>query len=135
MRQLLEENDAVKLEADADRRVLIVTRKHDERRRPLDEITAAYESFRPVMLKEQYKGWGLVLDVRLALGDNSTSFEQWVTTVQVELRAQFHRIVGLVATPVGMLQMQRMRRTGRTSSLVTMDPEEALRLASPLTDR
>ena len=68
--------------------------------------------------------------MRAAPGRNDSQFEASVGAMRPELDRLFRRVVMLVATAAGALQVRRLAREQGRESLVTEDESEALRLCS-----
>ena len=127
--RVLGADDFIRIEADDSRRVVIARRSA----RPAPE--------RPDLLwhkalelldedEEPRDEWGLVIDVREAVGRNDADFERALRPLREMARARFARVVILVRSAVGQLQIERLGREDGTELIVTRDPEQALLLAA-----
>ena len=131
MRTILWEGDHVRVEEDAAKKVVLVIRKATRVESP-EELEAAYlASMR--RLRPEHREFGLVLDGRAALGRNEPEFEKKMNAMRERVEQHVGKIVFLVATATGELQMRRMAREGgRDPGPIAHDLDEAIRLASPL---
>lgn len=73
---------------------------------------------------------GIVIDMRLAPPNNDDSFEMAMEGLRGAVRRTFARVVVLVASAVGELQINRLGSRDSTRYHVTRDPSEAFRLAA-----
>jgi hypothetical protein len=123
------ENDHVIVEELPKERVLVVTRKAT----PLssgDELPKSIRSLIEPILPGRRK-WGIVFDARAAIGRNDPKFEAAMDEFQHWVEKHFDRVVLVVATSTGQLQMQRSKREGTWAhATVTRDFDEAVRMAS-----
>jgi hypothetical protein len=127
MRQIILENEYMRVEEDDEYRVIVAIRKST----PASSVSAIVTTFEDLntMLASRHRGWGLVIDARLAPGNNDESFERPIRLLMQDAAKRFPRIVVLVATAAGVLQANRVRKGG-VQTAVTRDPDEALAMAS-----
>ncbi len=127
MRHTIIENEHLCVEEDELHRVIVLTRRNTRLRVPTEVATIYGELSRH--LQPRHSGWGLLIDVRQAPGNNDVSFEGQVQSLIQDAERRFSRVVVLVSTAVGELQARRIGRDGKRP-LLTRDPDEALALAS-----
>ncbi|MCH9688679.1 MAG: hypothetical protein K0V04_45025, partial [Deltaproteobacteria bacterium] len=94
----------------------------------LEEIAKAYNAV-TALVRPEHQSFGLVLDSRESAGRNDPEFESLATNLRAQADASFARVVVLVATAVGELQVRRMAKSARHDALVTRDETEAMQLA------
>lgn len=127
------DNEHLVVEVHPGERVVVVRRKAT-RPETVAELEAAFTE--AVSIAGDYRGWGLLIDSRLAPGRSDEEFEQRVTRLRARVDPIFSRVVMLLGTAVGVLQAQRLQSERRSESpnaaetLFTRDPDEAMRLAA-----
>jgi hypothetical protein len=77
----------------------------------------------------QHRSAGVVVDMRQAPSRNDTGFEQAMQGLRAQVEARFARTVVLLATRVGILQVNRITRADGAASIATTDEAAALRFA------
>lgn len=92
------------------------------------ELTAANEAVVSKFL-DQYESWSVVVDMRLAPSRNDPAFEAAMHGLRSAIEARFARTAVLLATQVGMLQVNRLTREDGAKSFATTDEVAALRFA------
>ena len=122
------DNDFMKVEEHEQQRVVVVRRKPAiaGRNLPVDQVTGGYEEILK-LFRRTHQGWGLVLDLRDVPGRNDDPFEARASELMTQVRQRFARVVALVATAIGELQVRRMRQG---NMFTTRDESEAMRLAA-----
>lgn len=80
-------------------------------------------------IRPQHASCGVVVDMRQAPPRNDAGFEQAMLRLRTEIEARFARTAVLLATQVGVLQVNRITRADGTTSFATTDEAEALRFA------
>jgi hypothetical protein len=119
------ENEHALLELDDARGVVRFTRTSvsfpslDAVRQTFDAITTAASSIDP-------SRYGLLIDLRQAVGRNDAGFEQITNDVRQRLTQRFARRATLVRTAAGKLQVQRIARESGEEAHVFDDPIAAL---------
>lgn len=94
----------------------------------LVELTTSNEAVVDKFI-ESYESWGVVVDMRQAPSRNDPAFEAAMRGLRSAIEARFARTVVLLATRVGMLQVNRLTREDGAKSLATTDEGAALRFA------
>lgn len=122
MPEILFENSLLCVEKLAADRTLVLRRSAE--RSGQADLLRAYED--ALKLADPYRGWSLLMDMREALGRNDPDFEQSVGKFRHESARLFPRVVVLVASPVGVLQVNRLNQGVENRSLVTTSEAEAL---------
>jgi hypothetical protein len=92
------------------------------------EITAANDAVIQRILP-RHRNAGIVVDMRGAPSRNDPAFEAAMRGLRTTLETRFARTAVLLATRVGMLQVNRITREDGTSSFATTDEEAAERFA------
>lgn len=92
------------------------------------ELTAANDAVVGKIL-EQYESWSVVVDMRVAPARNDPAFEAAMRGLRSAIEARFARTAVLLATQVGMLQVNRLTREDGAKSFATTDEVAALRFA------
>lgn len=123
MRNVVFESSLVRIEEDPTERVIWVQRSPE--RTDVGQLMATYAEAMQ-SLRESHFGWSLILDMRQAPGNNSDSFESSTNDLRTKLRAVFPRVVVLVSTSVGELQVKRMARESGLETLVTTSETQAI---------
>jgi hypothetical protein len=77
----------------------------------------------------QHRSAGVVVDMRQAPSRNDTGFETAMQGLRAQVEARFARTAVLLATRVGILQVNRITRADRATSFATTDEAAALRFA------
>lgn len=80
-------------------------------------------------LSEKHRGWGGVVDMRLASARGDGKFEQAMGFLRHRLAVHLSRLSVLVSSAAGLLQVSRIDRVDGQSSYVTQDEAEALKFA------
>ncbi|MCA9646990.1 MAG: hypothetical protein H6718_09160 [Polyangiaceae bacterium] len=124
MRQIVFENSLVTIEEDPLTQIVWVRRSPE--RTEVSELFATYTQSM-TQLTETHREWSLILDMRNAPGNNSDAFESSTNELRTKLRSIFPRVVVLVATTVGELQVKRMARESGLETLVTHSEDQAVR--------
>lgn len=78
---------------------------------------------------QQYESWSVVVDMRQAPSRNDPAFEAAMHGLRAAIEARFARTAVLLATQVGMLQVNRLTREDGAKSFATTDELAALRFA------
>lgn len=125
MRVILD-NEFIRVEELAAERVVMVRRKPHPI--PLADVPAVYAAAFATA-RPEYKQWGVVIDMRAVAGNNDPAFERAMEPVRRSADQAFARVVVLVKSMVGRMQIERTRRHDGTSTFVTQDEDEALALA------
>ena len=123
--RILIENEFLRVEEHTDRRVLVVRRLPT----PAPPGREADVYMDAIQLDVPGDGWGLVVDVRAIPGRNDPEFERDVSQMRQYLGRRFDRVVVLVRSAVGQLQVDRMNRADGVHAMVTRDEDEAMALA------
>lgn len=76
-----------------------------------------------------FRGSGLVIDMRAATPNNDPTFESTMRDFRMAVGKLFPRVVLLVASVSGEMQVKRLHRTDQLPYLVTRDPDQAWQLA------
>lgn len=126
--RVLSEDEFIRIEADDSRRLAIVRRS--ARPAPGQPDALYHEAIQLLDGDEEARDdWGLIIDVREAVGRNDAGFEQALRPLRQMARARFARVVVLVRSAVGQLQIERLAREDGISFVVTRDPDRAVLLA------
>ncbi len=81
-------------------------------------------------LRTYHRRFGVVVDLRLAPPRNDPAFEAATRALRSALQECFARVAVLLQTPVGVLQVNRVKRDeGSALFFVTMNEDEALHFA------
>lgn len=81
-------------------------------------------------LRAYHRRFGVVADLRLAPPRNDAAFEEATRSFRAALQTCFARVAVLLQTPVGVLQVNRVKRDeGAALFFVTMNEDEALLFA------
>jgi hypothetical protein len=121
--QLVFESPTYRIEHDPARRIVVLHRTRVSlSREQLDkDLADVIAVLRPL------RGQRLLVDVRLAPGNNDPVFEQKIHLFRRELAALFPILGTLVATATGRLQIARMNKErGDRSNSVFTDEEDAI---------
>jgi sulfite reductase alpha subunit-like flavoprotein/cytochrome b involved in lipid metabolism len=81
-------------------------------------------------LREEHRGFGLVVDTRQAPLRNDKDFEATMARLRVEITSHFKRSAVLLETSLGELQAQRLERDEGRNTLVTRSVSAAFRFAA-----
>ncbi len=81
-------------------------------------------------LRDEHRGFGLVVDTRQAPLRNDREFEETMAHLRNELTAHFQRSAVLLDTSIGELQAQRLERDEGRKTLVTRSVAAAFRFAA-----
>ncbi|MCB9594897.1 MAG: hypothetical protein H6719_19400 [Sandaracinaceae bacterium] len=119
------ENDLLRVEEVREQQTIIVRRLPD---RAPDTATLIGTYQEALAASSIFKGWSVILDVREAPPRNDHEFESALGAMRKKLDAVFVRVVTLVATAAGALQVRRFARENGREALVTHDEDEALRM-------
>lgn len=127
MGQTLVDNEHLSIEEDADAGVVTLRRKAST-----SSTTSLVDAYEDALgqLRPEHRRFGLVIDTRAAPGRNDPEFEHAVGKIRRQAETFFARIVVLVGSAAGLLQVQRLSREDARSILVSRDPDEAHRLAA-----
>lgn len=124
---VLLENDFIRIEEHRALQVIVVRRSANKVEPAM--IAAAYGEALATITPE-HRSWGVVIDVRQTPGSNDAKFESAIGPVTERVGSSFARVVFLVRTAVGGLQMERLRRERGVVLLYTQDEAEAFALAA-----
>lgn len=92
------------------------------------DVQAAYG--RPLnLLGPHYRRWGIVIDLRPVAGQSDPGFEKAVAPVRERIQREFARVVFVLRTAAGVLQMQRIERETGPNLMYCRDEAEAFALA------
>lgn len=127
MREVIEENQHLRLERDSERKVMWVIRS-SSRPSSAAELAGAFDDIGR-HIRPEHRSWGMVLDTRAAPGRNDADFEGGLRRNRTAL-ARFARAVILVSSAAGQLQIQRLAREEGLSLHVAADEREAESLAA-----
>lgn len=83
-----------------------------------------------LQFESRHRDWGIVVDMRLARPRNDDGFEDAMRPLRAAVERSFARVVILVSSAVGVLQVKRIGESEGASSLMSRDEDEALQLAS-----
>ena len=116
-------NDHYRVEFDPDTRLIRITRSALPQSAALlenlvTELRTAVEPLRPAHV---------LIDMRLAPGNNDPAFEQVASAATRRLVSGFGQVAVLIQTAVGRLHFQRLNRGGYQLMHIFMDEAEALR--------
>lgn len=104
----------------------VVYKRHGTNEDKPGEMFEIWGELHPIL--SDYAGAPLIVDIRDAKGRNDDAFENAAKKMTQALMMAFPKIVFLVRTQVGVLQVQRINKE-RDKVVVTTDEEEAYRLA------
>ena len=91
-------------------------------RAEVDRLVGVFEA--------RHRSWGVVCDFRDAPPRNDDAFESAMRHLRFAVGRAFGRVVVLVRTASGEMQVARLHREGGYAYHVTRDPDEARRLAA-----
>jgi hypothetical protein len=128
MRQVVDENEHVRLDVDEERQIVWLVRSASRARSPAESQRGHRCCFRAPAAGFWGRG-GLVVATRAALGRNDGEFEAGLREQRASFGV-FARAVVLVRSAVGELHLQRLAREEGLAILVTRDEAEAERLAA-----
>jgi hypothetical protein len=94
----------------------------------LADLSTANDAVVQEMLP-RHQSYGLVVDMRRALSRNDAAFEAGMQRLRSSVEARFARTAVLLATQVGMLQVNRLSRQDGATTLATTDEAAAVRFA------
>ncbi|MEZ4374212.1 MAG: hypothetical protein R3B07_25560 [Polyangiaceae bacterium] len=123
MPRVVFENSLVTIEEDPLEHIVWVRRSPE--RAEVSELFATYANAM-TQLTESHREWALILDMRNAPGNNSDAFESSTNDLRTKLRSIFPRVVVLISTTVGELQVKRMARESGLETLVTHNESQAI---------
>jgi hypothetical protein len=115
------------MEDDGDQRVVWLVRRPVPFVSLLEVTNANAEVARKIL--PQHGKVGVIVDMRQAPPRNDAGFEQAMQGLRAEVEARFARTAVLLATRVGVLQVNRITRTDGATSFATTDEAAALRFA------
>lgn len=104
--------------------LLIVVRTH-RRYESIDEVPASFEALRRT-IADAGPHRVAILDLRLAMGRNDEQFEETLAPERRALLGQLSRIVFLVKTNIGRMQIERYLQRDGVNAPVCTSMEEAL---------
>jgi sulfite reductase (NADPH) flavoprotein alpha-component len=81
-------------------------------------------------LREEHRGFGLVVDTREAPLRNDKAFEETMAKLRVELTSRFQRAAVLLDSALGELQVSRLERDEGRSTFITRSVTAAFRFAA-----
>lgn len=117
------QSDTYRVEHDPEQGIVVLRRTQT----PFVAGTLDRELVAVAAAMRKFKGLRLLVDVRLAPGNNDPSFESRIHLFRNELAALFPVIATVVATAAGRLQISRMNRErGDRKQSVFLDETEAL---------
>ncbi|MBX3274136.1 MAG: hypothetical protein KF729_27970 [Sandaracinaceae bacterium] len=122
------EDEHIVVDERPERRVVLVRRKRTRPETPEVLIEGYQEALG--LNTGRHRGWGLVLDMREALGRTDQDFERAMAPLQRHVRRVYARVVLLVATAAGELHSHRIAREQGFGTEVTRDEDEAIALAA-----
>jgi hypothetical protein len=125
---LRSEDPYIVLEVLDAQRVFLVTRKTTPLPSP-DTLAQSVKSALTPLIATRDR-WGVVYDGRASVGRNDAGFEASMSELERWAEQHFSRIVIVVATRVGELQVNRTKRDGKWRALIASDVEDAIRIAS-----
>ncbi|MCA9632477.1 MAG: hypothetical protein KC766_32715 [Myxococcales bacterium] len=125
MKQVVFESPLVTIEEDPTERLIWVRRSTE--RCDVERLMATYADAMS-QITRSHRGWGMILDMREAPGNNSDAFENSTAELRAKLSDTFPRVVVLVSTVVGELQVKRMARESELETAVTTDEAHARRI-------
>jgi hypothetical protein len=128
MRRVLVSSPYIVAEEDALHRVVTVTRSAKPAGATGEELLDSYRQL-VSQIEPRHKEYGLLIDSRLAPGRSNPEFEQAVGKITSTAQRQFARVVILIASAVGELQVRRLQRERHGREHITRDYDEALALA------
>lgn len=82
-----------------------------------------------VLLHPVHRSYGVIVDMRDAPFRNDPAFEAGMAALRSKLTRSFPRLVLLVQSPMGVLQVNRLTRTEGGHTFVTRSESDALRFA------
>ncbi len=94
----------------------------------LEQLTQENERL-VLEMPASHRAWGLIVDMRAAPPRNDSDFERAMRPLRVSVGRKSARVVLLLRSVVGMLQVKRINEEEGATSFVTRDHEEAVRLA------
>ena len=115
------------MEDDVDQRIVWLVRRPVAFASLTEIVSANAAVVRKIL--PQHRSAGVVVDMRQAPSRNDTGFEQAMQGLRVQVEARFARTVVLLATRVGILQVNRITRADGATSFATTDEAAALRFA------
>jgi hypothetical protein len=121
--RLLLDDEHLRIEAFEPQRVLIV------RRKPAAADGASAFATGLALIRPEHRAWGVVIDLREVAGRNDAAFEDSIRPLQRHVEAHFARVVFLLRSAVGELQVARLKRETGSKLLYTRDEDEAFRMA------
>lgn len=127
MRLKLLSTDHWQMEEDGQARVMWL-RRSDVPFRSIEEVTSEADEILK-LLATYHRLWGLVTDLRRAPSRNDPAFEDATRRLRTTLIASFARTAIILASPAGMLQLNRVKRDDGCQFLATLSEEQALRFA------
>jgi hypothetical protein len=132
------DSDFYRITASSPGAVIVVTRK-PRAFATKEEVDAACDPVQTLLDRLGRGQHRIVVDTRRAVGRNDPDYESWFAEHRKRMVLGFQRAALVIATPVGMLHVQRLlRQDGTTNVYVFTDFEEAMRFAestAPISNR
>lgn len=116
----------MRLEIDHERRLVRQTRSAQV----YEDIALMEQSFEAMnaqLFGLDRGAYGLLQDVRAVRGRNDPRFEDAIKRARTRMTAGFRRVAVLVATQVGLMQVQRLELSSPSPAHAFVDEAEALR--------
>jgi len=95
----------------------------------LEELAADNDALLAA-LREEHRGFGLVVDTREAPLRNDNAFEETMAKLRVELTSHFQRSAVLLDSALGELQVSRLERDEGRNTFITRSVSAAFRFAA-----
>lgn len=92
--------------------------------------TVAQETRRVIVSFPSGRSRSLVVDMRRAPPTNDPGFEDAMRNLRMVVAQRVERVILLVATASGAMQITRLQRAEGTTFFTTLDAQDALRLAA-----
>lgn len=73
-----------------------------------------------------HQSWGLIVDMRQAAARNDDAFEEAMQPLRARVSRHFARVVLLLSSAVGVLQVERLRASEHTTWRATRSEAEAI---------
>ncbi len=121
------DNEYLRIEEHTSQRVVVLQRKASAG--TVAAIGAAYAEVQ-ALLRPEFLEYGLIIDTREAPGRNDSEFEAMASRMRAGVEHRFARVVTLVGSAIGELQVRRMAKAGGFEVLVTRDRAEAMTMAA-----
>ena len=102
-----------------------VLRRTAKRADDLDALRAANAEVTSYF-EPHHQSWGLVVDMRAASARNDDAFEAAMQPLRTRVSRHFARVVLLLSSAVGVLQVERLRATDASTWRATRSESEAI---------